>query len=153
MQISERGLELIKRHEKLKLQRYLDLGGRPTIGWGHLCGTGEENLTDCSPHEADLLLIKDVAMAERTVRWNLCRVGIPLSQDQFDALCSLTFNIGASAVRDSTLVRKIKSGDVAGAADEFARWNHCKGVVSIELTRRRGEERALFLSEPAGKHA
>jgi GH24 family phage-related lysozyme (muramidase) len=72
-------------------------------------------------------------------------VKVGLTQGQFDALVSFTYNLGARSLSTSTL-RKLNAGDYAGAADEFLRWNKAGGKVLNGLTRRREAERALFLS-------
>ncbi len=71
---------------------------------------------------------------------------VPVTQQQFDAMVSLAFNVGAHAFSKSTLVRKLNAGDVRGAADEFLRWNKAGGQVLDGLVRRRRAERDLFLT-------
>ena len=73
-------------------------------------------------------------------------VKVALTQGQFDALVSFTYNLGARSLSTSTLLRKLNAGDYSGAADEFLRWNKAGGKVLNGLTRRREAERALFLS-------
>ena len=65
---------------------------------------------------------------------------------QFAALVSFTYNVGSGALNSSTLLRRLNAGDTFGAANEFLRWNRAGGRVLAGLTRRRREERALFLS-------
>ena len=71
---------------------------------------------------------------------------VPLSQGQYDALVSFSFNLGAGALQSSTLRRKIMREDYEGAADEFPRWVFAAGLRLAGLVRRREAERALFLS-------
>ncbi len=73
-------------------------------------------------------------------------VKVKLTQGQIDALVSIEYNLGDRTLSSSTLLRKLNSGDYAGAADEFLRWNKAGGKVLNGLTRRREAERALFLS-------
>ena len=68
------------------------------------------------------------------------------SQGQFDALVAFSFNCGLGALQASTLRRLYNAGDIAGAANEFSKWNKSGGRVLPGLTRRRLEEQALFLS-------
>jgi lysozyme len=68
------------------------------------------------------------------------------SQGQFDALAAFSFNCGLGALQASTLRRLYNAGDIAGAADEFSKWNKSGGRVLPGLTRRRLAEQALFLS-------
>ena len=77
-------------------------------------------------------------------------VKVPLNPNQFGALTSFTYNLGAGNLRSSTLLRKLNAGDYAGAAAEFARWNKAGGKVLKGLTRRRAAERALF-EKPAAR--
>jgi hypothetical protein len=70
-------------------------------------------------------------------------VKVGLTQGQFDALVSFTYNLGARSLSTSTLLRKLNAGDYAGAADEFLRWNKAGGKVLNGLTRRREAERAV----------
>ena len=71
---------------------------------------------------------------------------VPLTQGQYDALVSFSFNLGAGALQSSTLRRKIMRGDYEGAADEFPRWVFAGGRRMVGLVRRREAKRALFLS-------
>ena len=71
---------------------------------------------------------------------------VPLTQNQFDALVSLTYNIGSGAFNNSTLL-KLNKGDYQGAADQFLVWNKADGKVMKGLVRRREAERALFLKK------
>jgi lysozyme len=68
----------------------------------------------------------------------------PTTQNQFDALCSFAYNLGAPALHGSTLLKDHLAGNYAGAAFEFGRWNHSNGVVMAGLTRRRAAEAALY---------
>ena len=140
--LAELGLDLLKSFEQCRLSAYRDSAGIPTIGWGH---TGPEvtMALTCSQEQADRWLVMDVQAAV-----NACDANAPknLTQNQFDALVVFTFNVGVGAEAHSTLLAKLNAGDVAGAADEFLRWDHAGGVVVPGLTRRRQAERALFLT-------
>jgi lysozyme len=93
--------------------------------------------------EAERLLRSDLQWSREAVNGY---VEVPLSQEQYDALVSFVFNVGGSAFRRSTLLRKLNAYDYVGAADEFPRWNKQKGKVLRGLTNRRMYERAKFLS-------
>lgn len=139
--ISNAGLDLIKQHEGLRLKSYKDVGGVKTIGYGHTgSGASKSKITE---QEAEQLLVQDVQDAEQTVA---DLVNVPLEQNQFDALVSLVFNIGAGAFKNSTLLKKLNAGDVDGATKEFLRWNKVKGKVVSGLTNRRRQEAQLFSS-------
>ncbi len=69
---------------------------------------------------------------------------VEVTQNQFDALVSFAFNLGPANLKSSTLLRKVNSGDVNGAADEFLKWNHAGGQGPAGLTARRNAEKTLF---------
>ena len=69
----------------------------------------------------------------------------PLSQNQWDAMISFTYNLGAANLESSTLRRLINAGNYLAAADQFLRWNKAGGKVLAGLVRRRAAERNLFL--------
>lgn len=141
MNISERGLDLIKSYEKCRLTAYLPtVNDVLTIGWGH---TGADVRKDSvwTQEQADEALKRDVASTERCINAN---VSVPLTQPEFDALCSLVFNIGCGAFKDSTLLRLLNASDYDGAAEQFRRWNKQNKVELAGLTARRASERQLF---------
>lgn len=145
MRTSEHGLAFIRDHEGCVLQAYPDpaTGGEPwTIGVGHTGGVSPGDT--CTMEQAMQWLREDVAEAEATIN-RVVRVG--LSQDNFDALVSLVFNIGGHNFETSTLLKKINALDFDGAADEFPRWNRAAGKVMAGLTKRRLAESRLFSSE------
>lgn len=136
---SEKGLSLIKRFEGLRLAAYLDSVGVPTIGYGHTKGVkmGDRITAD----HADAFLREDVRDAERAVNR---LVSVPLSQGQFDALVSFTFNLGAGNLGSSTLLRKLNAHDYKGTESEFGRWIHAGGKRLDGLALRREAERRMF---------
>jgi lysozyme len=142
MNISESGLELIKEHEALRLDAYQDIVGVWTVGYGHTGAEVKEGLK-ITEDAANALLLSDVETAEKCI--NNC-VSVQLTQGQFDALCSFVFNLGCTALRNSTLLRKLNAGDDVDAAHEFDKWNHAGGKVVAGLTKRRLEEKELFLT-------
>ncbi|MEP9070494.1 lysozyme [Enterobacter hormaechei] len=146
MQTSEKGIALIKQFEGCKLTAYQDSVGIWTIGYGWT------QPVDGKPIRAGMTIKQETA--ERLLKTGLVSyesdvsrlVKVGLTQGQFDALVSFTYNLGARSLSTSTLLRKINAGDYAGAADEFLSWNKAGGKVLNGLTRRREAERALFLS-------
>lgn len=148
---SAQGLGLIHMHEGLRLETYWDhLAGVWSIGWGH---TGDDVYPGrkITEGEASELLRQDVITAERAIRH---RVLVQLRQNEFDALVSLVYNLGPGEVlnpKTSTLKRKLDSGDLAGAAGEFTRWNTSGGETVEGLVLRRWREAGLWLGtwEPA----
>lgn len=146
MQTSEKGIALIKQFEGCKLTAYQDSVGVWTIGYGWT------QPVDGKPIRAGMTIKQETA--ERLLNTGLVSyesdvsrlVKVGVTQGQFDALVSFTYNLGARSLSTSTLLRKLNAGDYAGAADEFLRWNKAGGKVLNGLTRRREAERALFLS-------
>lgn len=67
-----------------------------------------------------------------------------LTANQFSALTSFTFNLGCGSLKSSTLLKKLNSGDVTGASNEFKKWVYAGGKVLQGLVRRRAAERRLF---------
>jgi len=143
MNIGDKGLDLIKSFEGLVLTAYMPTPQDvPTIGYGHT-KTVKMGMK-ITEQEAVILLKKDLGWVETAID---TYVTVPLNQNQYDALASFIFNIGATQFRKSTLLKKLNSGDYAGAADQLPRWNKQKGKVLNGLTRRRKAERELFLSK------
>jgi lysozyme len=103
MRISENGLNLIKKFESFSSKVYPDERGLPTIGWGHLIKPNE-NFTEIDLTQAERLLQEDIQEAETCVN---AVVKVDLTQNQFDALVSLCFNIGINAFKKSTMVRML----------------------------------------------
>lgn len=146
--LSQRGVDLIKGFEGLRLSAYKDSAGVWTIGYGHTSGVKPGQRI--SQAQAEQFLRSDVKWAEQAVRDN---VKVPISQNQFDALTSFTFNLGAGALKSSTLLKKLNAGDTAGAQAEFGKWVHAGGQRLEGLVRRRAEEAALFGNQGGGGRA
>lgn len=144
--ISQTGLDLIKHFEGYSPVVYKDSGGHDTIGYGHKLKRGERFDKPLSQAAAEALLRKDVAIAERAVDR---QIKVPLSQPQFDALVSFTFNLGSGNLMRSTLRRKLNKGEYAAVPKELAKWVRSKGKVLPGLVRRRRAEGALFMSGTA----
>lgn len=146
MKTSAAGRAAISRREGNELKAYKDSVGVLTIGVGHTSAAGAPKVTSgmkITPAQSDEILSRDLAKFETVVN---SAVKVPLSQNQFDALVSLAFNIGGGAFRNSTLVKKLNKKDYAGAADSFLSWNRAGGKVLAGLTNRRKDERKQFLS-------
>lgn len=142
MKVSDRGIKLIQDFEGCMYLSYLDIVGKRTIGYGHLIREGETFREPLSPRDATELLCKDL---EKCEAWVQGYVTADINQNQFDALCSFTFNLGPGSLQKSTLLKKLNAGDYQGAADEFPRWDKAGGKVIPGLARRRRAERDLFL--------
>lgn len=144
MELSQNGLSLIKSFEGFSSTPYKDVAGKLTIGYGHLIKKNEHFPdTGIEEEEAQELLSKDTGYAQSAV----CQsVVVPLTQGQYDALVSFTFNLGGATLLRSTLLEKLNNSDYGGCADEFLKWNHAGGLEVAGLTRRREAERRLFLT-------
>ena len=138
--LSDRGLRLIKDCEGCRLTPYQDSVGIWTDGYGNTHGVVPGG-PPIGPAKADADLMRNLAGAAADVA-RLARIA--LTQGQFDALVSFTFNLGAGALGGSTLLRKLNAGDAAGAAAEFGKWVHAGSEVLPGLVTRRAKERALF---------
>lgn len=141
MRISEKGINLIKRFEGLRLGAYLDSVGVPTIGYGHTRGVKlGQTITQ---EQADAFLEEDIHEFELAIQR---LVHVNLTQNQFDALVSFTFNLGIGSLKQSTLLKKLNAGDITGAANEFNRWVYAGGKKLTGLVKRRSAERLMFIS-------
>lgn len=143
MRISQVGIDLIKRWEGLKLKAYIPVPGDvPTIGHG---STGKHvQMGDVITRDyAQALLLDDLVRFEKSVNHN---VRVRITQNQYDACVCFTFNLGCTAFRKSTLLKRINARRFQEAADQFPRWNKAGGRVLRGLTNRRNSERELFLA-------
>lgn len=145
MKISQAGITHIKAEEGDRLTGYLDSTGLPTIGVGHTGYVGTQAVypgMKISQDTSTTLLLSDLETVEKALAQ---QVTVPLNQNQYDALCSLVFNIGVGAFGKSTLLRRLNSGDYDGASEAFLMWKRAGHSEDILLPRRK-RERELFLS-------
>ena len=144
MKISNNGLNLIKQFEGLRLAAYDDGAGVWTIGYGTIKypnGARVKKGDKITQAQADQYIANDVATFERSVNM---LVNVPLTQNQFDALVSFTYNLGATNLSASTLLKKLNTKDYKGTSAEFQKWNKAGGKVMTGLVRRRKAEMELF---------
>ena len=131
---NQAGLDLIESFEGLRLNSYQDSVGVWTIGYGHTQGVhAGQTITQ---QQAQAFLQQDLGVAEAAVN----KLGLTLTDNQFAALVSFTFNLGAGNLN------KLMSHGLAAAADRILLFDHAGGRVLPGLTRRRQAERALFLT-------
>ena len=147
MKTGERGLKLIKEFEGCKLKAYQCPAGVWTIGIGSThYGDGTpvtKNRTLPNEGAAIALLAATIGQYEKAVN----ATGVELTQNEFDALVCLCYNIGAGNFFKSTLVKMLKAGDdKAEIAKQFLRWDKAGGKPLAGLTRRRNAEAELFLT-------
>jgi len=132
---------MIQNFEGLRLRAYRDTGGVLTIGYGH---TGRDVRPGMviTRAKAEDLFCQDLKRFEGRVQNMLTR---PLNQNQFDALVSLCYNIGPSALRKSALMRLVNEGKLEVAAKQFDRWTRDNGRKLAALVKRRAIEKEMFL--------
>ena len=172
MKIGEKGLSIVKHYEQLHDGDLKAVGLQPkqcpagiwTVGYGRALRDsngkflrGEAGKAEAyrrypalSERMAVLMLAEDTAGYERQVTKVLTEQHLTLSQDQFDALISLTYNCGIGALydyankREMSVLRAIKSGDKDGITKAFGLWNKAGGKVQPGLTFRRQAEACLY---------
>ena len=139
--LDENGLALIKHCEGLALKAYPDPASQDktySIGYGHF---GVSKDLTCTEEEATAWLLADVANEEADVN---IMVKTELIQGQFNALVSFVHNEGSGHFQKSTMLKLLNAGDIAGAYDEFPKWNKVNGVRDKGLAARRVLEQAEF---------
>ena len=146
--LSRKGAEFIAAFEGFRANLYNDAAGHCTIGYGHLVHHGRctgrepgEFRRGITRQRALEILMADAEQASGAVRG---AVKVPLSRAQFDALVSFTFNLGAGALRESTLLKRLNQGDYASVPAELDRWVKAGGRTLAGLVRRRKAEGAMF---------
>jgi lysozyme len=137
MQLSAAGLALLKKSEGFRDRMYLDASGIPTIGYGHRILASESFPNSILEGEATELLVRDVLVAEQSVK-RLIRVA--LTQGQFDALVDFVFNLGQGRLAASTLLQDLNIGRYDAAAEQLLRWDHARDRESAGLKARREAE-------------
>lgn len=144
MKTGKEGKNLIKMYEGFSAFAYLCPAGVMTIGFGttRINGKPVSQNQKITIDEANVLLEQDLKKFEDSIN---SLVKVDLMQNQFDALVSFVYNLGAENFKKSTLLKKINAGEFSEAAEEFLKWNKAKGKVLPGLTRRREAEKTLFL--------
>ncbi len=146
MKISNKGLELIKEFEGFSANAYLCPAKIPTIGYGNTfwedgrkVRIGEQISKSKALELLEFVANKD--FADKIFPF----IEVSISQNQFDAMVSLAYNIGVGAFSNSTLLKRVNAKDFLGAANEFLKWDKSNGKPLLGLTRRRQREKELFL--------
>jgi lysozyme len=139
MNISNNGIKLIESFEGLRLDSYQDVKGVWTIGYGHTLGVlFGQSITQSVAEQYLKEDIQNVVNAlNHLVKFNV-------SQNQFDALCSLVFNIGVGNFEHSTLLKDLNAGEIMSARDQFLLWDKVSGESNQSLLNRRLAEQKLF---------
>jgi len=145
MKTNQPGIDLVKRFESLQLTAYICPAGIPTIGYGHTATVTIEDVKTgktITEEEAEALLKQDLEGSERAVERY---VSVPLTDNQFSALVSFTFNVGSGSLKNSTLRKKLNAGDYDSVPGELSRWVKAGGKTLQGLVRRREAEGRLFV--------
>jgi len=158
MNVSPKAIEMISHHEGVRQNPYRCPAKLWTVGVGHVMFPIQgllkidqrdtfvpppEAMRKYSMEEVDAILRSDLARFEKGVA-TYCPV--PLTQGQFDALVSFSFNVGLGTLQRSTMRQKVNRGDMAGAAEELLKYCMAGGKILKGLQNRRIDERAVFLS-------
>lgn len=150
--VNQATIDLIKRNEGCVLHAYPDpaTGGDPwTIGYGHTGADVEPGVT-ITQEQAEALLRKDLGKFEDGVDDALAATA-ETSDNQFGAMVSLAYNVGLGNFNRSSVLRYHNASRYMDAADAFLAWNKAAGRVLSGLTRRRQEERRLYLTADGEK--
>jgi len=161
--ITQQGVELIKKFEGFVPHLYICAAGYPTIGYGHVVFAGDDfgNITGtelldiyrkfglkaaqnaCNMNDADAeeLLLQDAQKFERAV---LRLIDVPLTDGQFDALVSFTYNLGPAALQRSTLRCKVNREEHDEVPAEFGKWVWAGGRKLKGLIKRRKIEAEIY---------
>lgn len=138
---------LLKEHEGLRLKPYLCPAGVPTIGFGTTAYPDGKRVTladsAITEGQAEEFLCHDLKRFEAAVN----SIKVVLTQNQYDALVSFTYNVGATAFKNSTLAKKVRvnPGDES-IRNEFNKWVNGGGKKLPGLVRRRADEANLFFT-------
>ena len=139
MRTGDEGISLIRHFEGCRLDAYLCPAGVWTIGYGHTRDVKRGDVID--QEQAEAFLIEDLEEFEGYVS-ALCERS--LTQYQFDALVSWTFNLGPTNLKESTLLNRINYGPISDVPFQIQRWTRAGGQVLQGLVKRRAAEAALW---------
>lgn len=143
MRTSASGIKLIEDFEGYRLQRYRDAVGVYTIGYGTTAADIGTVPASCTREQAEKWLRDNLA---RKYEPAVNGLGVPLTQNQFDALVSFVYNCGPGALAGTTIGGDLRARNYRKAADDLLAWDKAGGRTLAGLTRRRQAERALFLT-------
>ncbi len=136
---SDNLINFLKQKESCRLQAYQDSGGVWTIGYGHTGGVQEgQTITQA---QAEQFLRQDLASFENDVASLAQSTGVQLTQGQFDALVSFTYNCGGGNLRKSGIMQMLKTGNISGAQNKMKEYVRDKKHNVLQgLVTRRAEE-------------
>jgi lysozyme len=139
MNISEEGINLIKKFEGCKLEAYQDAVGVWTIGYGHTKNVHEGQVI--KQKEAESMLVHELLEYCHHVEKAL---EVELTQNQFDALVSWTYNLGPTNLNRSTMLKVVNANNMSEVPTQIKRWNKAGGKILDGLVRRRKAEALMF---------
>lgn len=143
MNVSQKGIDLIKEFEGCRLKAYKDSVGVWTIGWGNTSHAKAGMVI--TQQQAETFLKDDIKPVERVLN----AMGINYTQNQFDALVSWIYNLGSGNFRSSTMYRKILAkADEVEITDQLVKWHNAGGRPLLGLKRRRVAEANMYLGRP-----
>jgi lysozyme len=139
---SNKCIEMVKHFEGFKAVAYLCPANVWTIGYGRTKNVKDGDITSMPQATRDLEeeLVEFGDQVQRVV-------DVELSQNEFDALTSWTYNLGVGNLQSSTLLKKLNAGDKDSVPSEMLRWNKAAGKVLAGLTIRRQAEADLWEEE------
>jgi lysozyme len=148
MKASINAIELIKRFEGCRYNPYRDSVGFWTVGYGHLIGDGKSLPSGYNriftQKEIDDFLVNDLMHVESGIS---VLIRVPITQNQFDALCSFCYNLGVGTLQKSTLLKDINASLWGAAANDILKFHFAGGVSLPGLVKRRQAEHDLFIKE------
>lgn len=148
MRASINGINLIKQFEGCRYSPYRDSIGLWTVGYGHLIGDGKSLPSGdnrvFTQKEIDDFLVNDLMHVESGIS---VLIRVPITQNQFDALCSFCYNLGVGTLQKSTLLKDINSSLWDAAANDILKFHFAGGVSLPGLVKRRQAEHDLFIKE------
>lgn len=142
MKVSDQLIEQIKQFEGFRENAYICPAGIKTIGYGHVLADND-NRKKIASSEAEELLMQDIKKVELSIERNI-KVG--LTQGQFDALVSFTFNVGSASLQRSTIRQKVNRQEHEDVPPEIKRWIFAGGRILSGLVNRREIEANMYRS-------
>ena len=148
MQASQNAINLIKQFEGCRYHPYRDSVGLWTVVYGHLIGDGKSLPSGdnriFTQEEIDSFLVNDLTRTESGINMLL---RVPVTQNQYDALCSFCYNLGIGTFQKSTLLKDINAKMWDAAANDLLKFHFAGGVSQPGLVKRRQAEHDLFIKE------
>ena len=140
MNVTQRGIDIIKEFEGCKLTAYLCPAGKWTVGYGQTGSKIVEGVKWAQWQADEALAHHCEGLADHITK----RLRVPVTQCQFDALVCFVYNVGIGAFETSTMLRLLNGGDYVGASGQFGRWLNKGSTFEAGFRRRREAERQLF---------